>query len=180
MLTWCKANSVPGSVHMLTPKKIINKTNLTLTKDTGFVMPSSVKSNSYLRGQNCSSRFNFSGGFDTLLDRRGIATGGSTGFGAGLHDRDFTGGDAFSTGGGGSTCTMGGWLLPAVMLISPVRRRCLRLRTRVAPSVISTTNERGESVVFLMIPGFHALLRLSKTRTGSCEWTCGKDLDLLS
>ena len=144
-------------------------------------MPSSVKSNSYLRGQNCSSRFNFSGGFDTLLDRRGIATGGSTGFGAGLHDRDFTGGDAFSTGGGGSTCTMGGWLLPAVMLISPVRRRCLRLRTRVAPSAMSTTNERGESEVFLMMPGFQvALLRLSKTRTGSCEWTCGKDLDLLS
>ena len=57
-------------------------------------MLSSVKSNSYSRGQNCSSRFNFSGGFDTLLDRRGMAAGGSTGFGAGLHDRGVTGGEA--------------------------------------------------------------------------------------
>ena len=41
-----------------------------------------------------------------------MAAGGLTDFGARLHDRDFTVGEAFSTGGGGSTSTM--------MLVSPV------------------------------------------------------------
>ena len=101
-----------------------------------------------------------------------MTTSGSTGFGAGLHDKDLTGGEAFSTGGGECTSIMGEWILPAVKLVSPVRCRCLQLRTRVALSSMSTTDEQGESVVFLMMPGFRVLLRLSKTPTGSCGWIC--------
>ena len=96
-----------------------------------------------------------------------MGASGSSGVGNGLRGGELTGEETLSTGDDDSVSTVGDWPLSGKMLVSPFGRMCLRLRKRVIPSVISTTDELGDLLASLTMPGFHVLLRWSKTRTGS-------------
>ena len=73
------------------------------------------------------------------LERQSTGISVSAGFGALLQSGELTRREVLSVSRGhdGSASTVGVWLWPAMMLISPVGRRCLRLQERVAPSVRS-------------------------------------------